>query len=99
MTLLQAGELSFGFVHLGLMHTGTDLTPSPEQEKNKKAMSILPSRRMSDWITMGTSSTFDRLIMSMGTQKGGVSSSTMLSPQLTLSSLGLTPVLGTASDV
>ena len=37
--------------------------------------------------------------MSIGTQKGGASSSTRLQPQLTSSSLGLTPVLGTASDV
>ena len=37
--------------------------------------------------------------MSIGTQKVGASSSTRLQPQLTSSSLGLTPVLGTASDV
>ena len=37
--------------------------------------------------------------MSMGTKKGGVSSSTRLQPQLTSSSLGLTPVLWTAGDV
>ena len=54
---------------------------------------------MSDGITMGASSTFDRLMMSRGTQKGGASSSTRLQPQLTSSSLGLNPVLGTASDV
>ena len=48
---------------------------------------------------MGASSTFDRLMMSMGTHKSGASSSTRLQPQLTSSSLGLTPVLGTASDV
>ena len=59
----------------------------------------LPSRPMSDGITMGASSTFDRLMMSMSTQKGGASSSTRLQPQFTSSSLGLTPVLGTASDL
>ena len=50
---------------------------------------------------MGTSSTFDRQMISMGTQKGGASSSTRLQPQLTSSSLGLglTPVFGTTSDV
>ena len=48
---------------------------------------------------MGASSTFDRLMMSMGTQNGGASSSTRLQPQLTSSSLGLTPALGTAGDV
>ena len=48
---------------------------------------------------MGASSTFDRLMMSMGTYKSGASTSTRLQPQLTSSSIGLTPVLGTASDV
>ena len=38
-------------------------------------------------------------MMSMGTRKGGASSSTRLEPQLTSSSLGLTPVLGKAGDV
>ena len=48
---------------------------------------------------MGASSTYDRLTMLMGTKKGDASSSSRLQPQLTLSSLGLTPVLGTASDL
>ena len=54
---------------------------------------------MSDGITMGTSTIFYRLMIAMGTQKGGASSSTRLQPQLTSSSLGLTPALGSASDV
>ena len=37
--------------------------------------------------------------MSMGTQDGGASSSARLQPQMTSSSLGLTPVLWKASDV
>ena len=37
--------------------------------------------------------------MSMGTQKGGASSITRLQPQLTSSSLGLTLMLGSASDM
>ena len=54
----------------------------------------------SDGITMGASSAYDRrLMMSMGTQKCGASSSTKLQPQLMSSSLGLTPVLGTAGDL
>ena len=64
-----------------------------------KAMSTSPSRPVSDPITMGTSSRFDRLMMSMGTQRGGASSSTGLQPQLTSSFLGLTTVLGSASDM
>ena len=54
---------------------------------------------MSDGITVGASSTFDRLMMSMGMQKGGASSSTRLQPQLTSSYLGLTPALGAAGDI
>ena len=54
---------------------------------------------MSDGITVGVSSTFDRLMMSMGTQKGSASSSTRLQPRLTSSSLGLTPVSGAAGEI
>ena len=54
---------------------------------------------MSDGTTMGASSTLDRLMMSMGKQNGGPSSSTRLQPQLTSSSLGLTPSLGAAGDI
>ena len=57
------------------------------------------SRPVSDGITMGASSTFDSLMMSMGTPKVGTSSSTRLQPQLTSSSRGLTPALGTAREV
>ena len=70
-----------------------------KQEKNMKAMSNSPSRPIKDGITMGMSSTLYRLMMSMGTEKDGASSSTRLQPQLTSSSLGLTPVLGSAGDV
>ena len=54
---------------------------------------------MSDGITMGASSTFDRLMTSMSKQKGGASSSTRLQPQLTSSSLGLTPSFGATGDI
>ena len=54
---------------------------------------------MSDGLTLGVSSTFDRLMTSMGKQKGGASSSTRLQPQLTSSSLGLTPPLGAAGNI
>ena len=36
---------------------------------------------------------------SVGKQKGGASSSTRLQPQLTSSSLGLTPPLGSTGDI
>ena len=48
---------------------------------------------------MGASSTYDRLMMSMGTQKCLASSNTRLQPQSTSSSLSLTPMHGTASDL
>ena len=96
MTSLRTDGLSFGLDHLGLMHSDTYLFPRPRREKIKKAMSISPSIPMSDGITMGESAKFDRLIMSMGRQNGGASSSTRLQPQLTSMSLGLTPVLGMA---
>ena len=80
------------------MHSDTDFTPSPRQEKRKKVISISPSRPMSNSMTMGESSKFERLMMSMGMQKRSSSSSTRLQPQLASSSLGLTPVLGNTSD-
>ena len=81
------------------MHSDMDFTPRPRQENSKKALSDSPTRPMADGKTMGASSTYDRLMMSMGTQKDGASSSTRLQTQLTSSSLGLTPMLGTTSDM
>ena len=66
---------------------------------SKKELSSSPTRPMCDGITVGVSSKFDRLMISMGTQKGGASSGTRLQPQLTSSSLGLTPVSGAAGDM
>ena len=48
---------------------------------------------------MGASSKFDSLMTSMSKQKGGASSSTRLQPQLTASSLGLTPPLAATGDI
>ena len=75
------------------------LRTRPRQEKSKKGLSDSLTRPMSDGRTMGASSTYDRLMMSMGTQKGGELSSTRLQPQLTSSSLRLTQVPATASDL
>ena len=66
---------------------------------SRKASSASPTRPMSDGITMGASSTFDRLMTSMHKQKGGASSSTRQQPQLTSSSLGLTPPLWPTGDI
>ena len=65
----------------------------------KKTLSNSPSRSKSDGITVGASSNFDRLMMSVGTRKGSASSSIRLQPQLTSSSLVLSPVLWMAGDV
>ena len=96
---LRADGLSSGYDYPGLVHSDMDFTPSPRQEKSKNTLPEWPARPMSDGITMGASSTFDRLMMSMGTQKAGASSSTRLQPQLISSSLGLFPVLGAAGDL
>ena len=72
MTSLRTDGLSSGYdENPGLMHSDTDFFSNPRQQKNKKAIFNSPSRPMSDGIIMGASSTFDRLMMSMGTQKGG----------------------------
>ena len=71
MTSLRTSGLLSAFDHLGPMHSETDFTPRPKQEKNKKAMSTSPSVTVSNMITMGTSSKVDRVKISMGMQRGG----------------------------
>ena len=82
-----------------ITHPDVNFTPCPRNDMSREASSASPTRPMSDGITMGASSTFDRLMTSMHKQKGGASSSTRLQPQLTSSSLGLTPPLGAAGDI
>ena len=67
MRSLRTDGLSSGYDGLGLMHSDMDFTSSPRQEKSKKALSDSPTRPMSDGITMGASSTYDKLRISMGT--------------------------------
>ena len=66
---------------------------------SKKELSNSTIRPIADGITVEASSMFDRWMMSMGTQKGGASSIIRLQPQLTSSSLGLTPVYVAAGDI
>ena len=99
MTSLRTDVSSSGYDGPGLMHSDMVLTPSPRQVKSKKVLSDSPARPMSDGISMGASSMYDSLMMSMDTHKGGASTSNRLQPQLMSSSMGLTPVLGTASDL
>ena len=44
-----------------------------DRRRARKRFSDSPTRPMSDGITMGASSTYNKLMMSMGTQKGGAS--------------------------
>ena len=99
MASLRNEGLSSSYDHLEISHPDVDFTPCTRNDMSRKALSTSPTRPMSDGITMGATSTFDRLMMSMGKQKAGASSSTGLQPQLTSSSLGLTPTLGAAGDI
>ena len=99
MASLQAEGLSSSYDQPEITHSGVDFTSCPRNDMSMKASSASPTRPMSDGITMGASSTFDRLMTSMHKQKGGASSSTRLQPQLTSSSLGLTPPLGATGDI
>ena len=99
MASLQTEGLSSSYDHSEITHPDVNFTPCTRNDISRKALSASPTRPMSDGITMGAFSTFDRLMMSMGKQKGGASSSTRLQPQLTSSSLGLTPTLGAAGDI
>ena len=99
MASLQSEGLSSSYDHPEITHPDVNFTSCPRNNMSRKALSASPTRPMFDGITMDRSSTFDRLMMSMGKQKGGASSSTRLQPQLTSSSLGLTPTLGAAGDM
>ena len=99
MASLQTGGLSSSYDHQEIAHPDMDFTPCPRKDKSRKTLSNSPTRPMSDGITVGVSSTFDRKKMSIGTQKGGALSSTRLHPQLTSSSLGLTPASGASGDI
>ena len=93
MASLRTEGLSSSYDHPEVTYPVVDFTPCPRNDMSRKALSALPTRPMSDGIRMGASSKFDRLMISMGKQKGGASSS-RLQPQLISSSLGLTPSLG-----
>ena len=92
MASLPTVDLTSSYDYPETSHPGVDFTPCPRNRKSSKASSVSPNRPMSDGITMGASSTFDRLMTSMHKQKDGASSSTRLPPQLT-------PSLGAAGDI
>ena len=99
MSSLRTEGLSSNYDHPEITHPDVNFTPCPRNDMSRKASSASPTRPMSDGITMGASSTFDRLMTSMSKQKGGGSSSTRLQSQLTSSSLGLTPPFGATGDI
>ena len=99
MASLRTECLSSNYDYPEITHPDVNFTPCPRNDMSRKASSASPTKPMSDGITMGASSTFDRLMMSMSKQKGGASSSTRLQPQLTSSSLGLTPSFGATGDI
>ena len=87
MASLQTEGLSSNYDHPEITHPVVDFTPCPRNDMIRKALSTSSTWPMSDGITVGVASTFDRLMMSMGKQKGVASSSTRLQPQLTSSYL------------
>ena len=99
MASLRTEGLSSSYDHPEITHPDVNFTPCPRNDTSRNASSASLIRTMSDGIKMGASSTFDRLMTSMSKQKGGASSSTRLQPQLTSSSLGLTPPLGATGDI
>ena len=99
MASLRTEGLSSGYDHPEITHPDVNFTPCPRNDMSGKASSASPTRPMWNGITMGASSPFDRLMTSMSKQKGGASSSTRLQPQLTSSSLGLTPSFGATGDI
>ena len=99
MASVQTEGLSYSYDRQEITHPDVNFAPCPGNDMSRKALSTSPTRPMSDRITLGVSSTFDRLMTSLGKQKGGASSSTTLQPQLTSSSLGLTLTLEAAGDI
>ena len=99
MAALQTVGLPFGYDHPETTHPNVNFTPCPRNDTSRKTLSTSLNRPLPDGMTLGVSSTFDRLKTSMGKQKGGASSSPRLQPQLTSYSLGLTPTSGVAGDI
>ena len=80
MASLQTEGLSSSYNHPEITHPDVNFTPCSRDDMSRKTMSASPTMPMSDGITMGASSMFDRLMMSMGKKTGGASSSTRLQP-------------------
>ena len=73
MASLPTVGITSSYDYLEIAHPDVNFTPCPRNDMSRKALSASPTRPMSDGITMGASSTFDRLMTSMSKQKGGAS--------------------------
>ena len=73
MASLQTEGLASSYDHPEITHPDVNFTPCPRNDMSRKALSASPIRPMSDGMTTGASSTFDKSMMSMGKQKGGAS--------------------------
>ena len=69
MVSLKTDGLSSSYDQPEITNPDVDFTPCLRTDMSRKALSTSPTRPMSDGITVGVSSTFDRLMMSMGKQK------------------------------
>ena len=70
MASLQTEGLSSSYNHPEITHPDVNFTPCPRNDMSRKTLSASLTGPMSDGITMGAFSTFDRLMMSMGQAKG-----------------------------
>ena len=69
MASLRTEGLSSGYDHLEITHPDVNFTLCPRNDMCRKASYASPTSPMSDGITMGASSTFDRMMTSMSKQK------------------------------
>ena len=70
MASLRTEGLSSSYDHPEITHPDVNFTPCPRNDMSRKASSTSPTRPMSDGITMGASSTFEKVDDVDGQAKG-----------------------------
>ena len=95
MASLRTEGLSSSYDYPEITHPDVDFTPCPRNDMSRKALSTSPTRPMSDGITVGASSTFERLMMSKGRRVIEYQAATAVD----LIFSGSTPALGAAGDI
>ena len=65
MASLRTEGLSTSFDHPEITHPDEDFTPCPSIDMRRKALSTSPTRPMSDGITIGATSTFDKQVSTL----------------------------------